>query len=150
MPIQTLGMLLTRRMERAGLKPQGFVANDYRFASGRWPTPGALFAKGAASLGGLFGADMLGDDLEEWLQESALMKRSFRNCAIMSGLIERNFLDRRKTGREVKISTDLIYDVCAAMNRTIFCSGRARRRRYGPARHPRLAQMLTRVRANHA
>ena len=55
---------------------------------------------------------MLGDDLEEWLQELALMKRTFRNCAIISGLIERNFLERReKTGRQVRISTDLIYDV---------------------------------------
>src|SRR3712207_9419389 len=29
---QTLGMLLTRRLERARLKPLGFVANDYGIA----------------------------------------------------------------------------------------------------------------------
>ena len=59
----------------------------------------------------LFGEDMLGDDLEEWLQESALMKRTFRNCAVIAGLIERRFPGKEKTGRQVTISTDLIYDV---------------------------------------
>jgi ATP-dependent Lhr-like helicase len=54
---------------------------------------------------------MLGDDLEEWLQESALMKRTFRICAIVSGLIERRFPGQEKTGRQLTISTDLIYDV---------------------------------------
>ena len=54
---------------------------------------------------------MLGDDLEEWLQESALMKRTFRQNAIISGLIERNYPGREKTGRQLTISTDLIYDV---------------------------------------
>ncbi len=107
----TLGMLLTRRMERAGLKPQGFVANDYALCAWSLADVGALCQTGAVRLEELFSEDMLGDDLEEWLNESALMKRTFRNCAIISGLIERNFLDRRKTGRQVKISTDLIYDV---------------------------------------
>ncbi len=107
----TLGMLLTRRMERAGLKPQGFVANDYALCVWSLEDVGALIAAKSVWLDGLLGRDMLGDDLEEWLEESALMKRTFRNCAIISGLIERNFLDRRKTGRQVKISTDLIYDV---------------------------------------
>ncbi len=107
----TLGMLLTRRMERAGLKPQGFVANDYALCVWSLEDTGTLFAKERVQLEDLLSEDMLGDDLEEWLEESALMKRTFRNCAIVSGLIERNFLDRRKTGRQVKISTDLIYDV---------------------------------------
>lgn len=39
------------------------------------------------------------------------MKRTFRNCAIISGLIERNLPGREKTGRQVRISTDLIYNV---------------------------------------
>lgn len=107
----TLGMLVTRRMERAGLKPQGFVANDYALCIWSLSDLGALFDNGAVRLEDLLGEDMLGDDLEEWLEESALMKRTFRNCAIISGLIERNFLDWRKTGRQVKISTDLIYNV---------------------------------------
>jgi ATP-dependent helicase Lhr and Lhr-like helicase len=54
---------------------------------------------------------MLGDDLEEWLAESALMKRTFRACAMISGLIERRFPGKEKTGRQITISTDLVYDV---------------------------------------
>jgi ATP-dependent Lhr-like helicase len=54
---------------------------------------------------------MLGDDLEEWLQESALMKRTFRQCAVISGLIERRFPGKQKSGKQVTISTDLVYDV---------------------------------------
>jgi len=108
---QTLGMLLTRRMERFGLKPLGFVANDYALAVWGIEDVAAACARGQISLAALFSEDMLGDDLEAWLQESALMKRTFRNCAIISGLIERNFPGREKTGRQVTISTDLIYDV---------------------------------------
>ena len=59
----------------------------------------------------LFDEDMLGDDLESWLQESILMKRTFRNCAIIAGLIERRFPGQEKTGRQVTFSADLIYDV---------------------------------------
>ena len=108
---QTLGMLLTRRLERAGLKPLGFTANDY--ALGVWGLAdlGREIKTKRLRLDDLFSEDMLGDDLEAWLQESALMKRSFRACAIVSGMIERNFFDRRKNGRQVTISTDLIYDV---------------------------------------
>ena len=54
---------------------------------------------------------MLGDDLEEWLAESALMKRTFRHCAIIAGLIERRFPGQEKTRRQVTMSTDLVYDV---------------------------------------
>jgi len=41
---------------------------------------------------------MLGDDLEAWLAESALMKTTFRTCAIISGLIARRFTGEEKTG----------------------------------------------------
>ena len=102
---QTLGMLLTRRMERAGLKPQGFVANEYALAV--W----SLNDPSQADMNALFARDMLGDDLEEWLSESALMKRTFRNCAIVSGLIERRFPGKEKSGCQVTMSTDLVYDV---------------------------------------
>ena len=108
---QTLGMLLTRRMERMGLKPMGFVANEYALAVWSIADPGTRAKKGLFAMGDLFSQDMLGDDLEEWLQESALMKRTFRNCAIISGLIERRFPGKEKTGRQVTISTDLVYDV---------------------------------------
>jgi ATP-dependent Lhr-like helicase len=62
-------------------------------------------------LGALFGEDMLGDDLEDWLAESAMMKRTFRDCAIIAGLIERRFPGQEKTRRQMTISTDLVYDV---------------------------------------
>jgi len=54
---------------------------------------------------------MLGDDLEAWLAESALMKRTFRACAIIAGLIERRALGEEKSRRQLTISTDLVYDV---------------------------------------
>jgi ATP-dependent helicase Lhr and Lhr-like helicase len=108
---QTLGMLLTRRLERARLRPMGFVANEYALAV--WGLGDVAFriARGEFSLGELFDEDMLGDDLEAWLAESALMKRTFRNCAIIAGLIERRFPGQEKFRRQVTISTDLVYDV---------------------------------------
>ncbi|HEV7335540.1 MAG TPA: ligase-associated DNA damage response DEXH box helicase [Bosea sp. (in: a-proteobacteria)] len=108
---QTLGMLLTRRLERARLKPLGFVCNDYGIAVWTLGDMAAAIARGALSLDELFSQDMLGDDLEEWLAESALMKRTFRSCAVIGGLIERRFPGQEKSGRQVTISTDLVYDV---------------------------------------
>jgi ATP-dependent Lhr-like helicase len=108
---QTLGMLLTRRLERTRLKPLGFVANDYAIAVFAAGDMGAAVSDGRLSLAALFDADMLGDDLEAWLAESALMKRTFRYCAVVAGLIERRFPGKEKTSRQVTVSTDLIYDV---------------------------------------
>jgi ATP-dependent Lhr-like helicase len=108
---QTLGMLLTRRLDRARLRPLGFVATDYGLAVWGMADMGAAIAQGRLSLAELFSEDMLGDDLEEWLAESALMKRTFRHCAIIAGLIERRFPGKEKTGRQVTVSTDLVYDV---------------------------------------
>lgn len=108
---QTLGMLLTRRMDRAGLQPMGFVATDYSLAIWAMEDLGAAFAAGQPSLGELFDEDMLGDDLEAWLDESFLLKRTFRNCAIIAGLIEPRHPGKEKTGRQVTVSSDLIYDV---------------------------------------
>ena len=102
---QTLGMLLTRRLERAGARPLGFVASEYALAV--W----ALEDMSGLDMDQLFAPDMLGDDLEEWLAESVLMKRTFRQCAQISGLIARRFPGQEKTGRQVSFSTDLIYDV---------------------------------------
>lgn len=101
----TLAMLLTRRLERLGIGPLGFVCNDYAMAI--W----ALKPMDGLDLDELFAQDMLGDDLESWLAESFMMKRAFKGCAIISGLIERRFPGQEKTGRQVTFSTDLIYDV---------------------------------------
>jgi len=108
---QTLGMLLTRRLERAGLRPLGFVANEYALTVWGLGDLGLRVTRGDLSLAELFNEDMLGDDLEEWLAESALMKRTFRSCAIIAGLIERRFPGEEKTRRQLTISTDLVYDV---------------------------------------
>ncbi len=108
---QTLGMLLTRRLERARLKPMGFVANEYALAVWGVGDIASRIARGEFSLEALFDKDMLGDDLEAWLAESALMKRTFRNCAIIAGLIERRFPGQEKSRRQLTISTDLVYDV---------------------------------------
>jgi ATP-dependent Lhr-like helicase len=108
---QTLGMLLTRRLERARLHPLGFVANEYALAVWGLGDAGSLVARGELSLADLFAEDMLGDDLEAWLAETALMKRTFRQCAVIAGLIERRFPGQEKTRRQVTISTDLVYDV---------------------------------------
>jgi ATP-dependent Lhr-like helicase len=102
---QTLGMLITRRLERLRLRPLGFVANEYALAV--W----GLRDMGGADMAKLFDEDMLGDDLDAWLAESALYKRTFRNCAIIAGLIERRRPGAEKTGRQVTFSSDLIYDV---------------------------------------
>ena len=102
---QTLGMLLTRRLERLRMRPLGFVANEYALAV--W----ALRDMGGVDMAQLFAEDMLGDDLDAWLAESNLYKRTFRNCAIISGLIERRYPGREKSGRQVTFSSDLIYDV---------------------------------------
>jgi ATP-dependent Lhr-like helicase len=102
----TLAMLLTKRLERIGAAPLGFVCNDYALAI--W----ALKPLDGLDFDDLFAEDMLGDDLESWLLESFMMKRAFKGCAIVSGLIERRFPGQeQKTGRQVTFSTDLIYDV---------------------------------------
>ncbi|MDQ0349464.1 ligase-associated DNA damage response DEXH box helicase [Ancylobacter vacuolatus] len=108
---QTLGMLLTRRLDRAGLHPLGFMANDYALVIYGVSDMSLAIAQGRLSLDALFDADMLGDDLEEWLAESALMKRTFRQCAVIAGLIERRFPGKEKNSRQVTMSTDLVYDV---------------------------------------
>ncbi|GAB4370204.1 MAG: ligase-associated DNA damage response DEXH box helicase [Kiloniellaceae bacterium] len=100
---QTLGMLLTRRMERAGLSPLGFVATDYVIAV--WSL------KPAGDVDALFDEDMLGDDLEEWMAESSMLRRTFRNVAVIAGLIEARMPGQEKSGRQVTFNADLIYDV---------------------------------------
>lgn len=99
---QTLGLLVTRRMEAAGLSPLGFVANDYALLI--WglepvPDPAALLT-----------AQGLREGLETWLAGNAVVKRTFRGVATVAGLIERNFPGLRKTGRQATFSSDILYD----------------------------------------
>lgn len=100
---QSLGMLITRRMEAAGLSPLGFVASDY-----------ALAVWGLKAIGNpqdLLSPDILADEFREWVEGSYLLRRAFREVAVIGGLVERLHPGRRKTGRQVTFSTDLIYDV---------------------------------------
>ena len=100
---QTLGMLLTRRMERFGCTPLGFVATDYVVAvwSAHEPT----------DVPALFEQDLLGDDLEAWMAESSMLRRTFRNVAVIAGLVDRNQPGAERSRRQVTVNTDLIYDV---------------------------------------
>jgi len=100
--LQTLGLLITRRMENNGLHPLGFVSTDYALLI--WglealPDPAPLLAR-----------DGMIEGLETWLAENAVMKRSFRNVATIAGLIDRNMPGKRKTGRQATFSSDILYD----------------------------------------
>lgn len=108
---QTLGVLLTRRLERARARPLGFVANDYAIAVWGLGDMGRLIGTGRLSLSELFDEDMLGDDLDAWLQESSLMQRAFHYCSVISGLVERRHPGKEKTGRQLSVSTKLVFDV---------------------------------------
>jgi ATP-dependent Lhr-like helicase len=100
---QSLGMLVTRRMETAGLKPLGFVASDYAIAT--------YSLEPVTDPAPLFSREVLEDEFVEWVQQSSLLKRAFREVAVIGGLVERQHPGKRKTGRQVTFSTDLIYDV---------------------------------------
>src|SRR5262249_61904294 len=103
---QTPGMLLTRRLERARLRPLGFVANEYALAVWGLGDPARAIDRGELSLAALFDEDMLGDEIEAWVGGSGLMKGTFRNCAIIGGLIERRFPGEGKSRRQMTRSTD--------------------------------------------
>ncbi|MBM2291492.1 ligase-associated DNA damage response DEXH box helicase [Sulfitobacter pseudonitzschiae] len=103
--MQTLGLLLTKRMEELGLDPLGFLATDY--ATLIWglepitdPAP-------------LFDIDALRDGLDRWLAGNAVMKRTFRASATIAGLIDRNTPTARKSGRQATFSSDILYDTLA-------------------------------------
>ncbi|MFS4582294.1 ligase-associated DNA damage response DEXH box helicase [Phaeobacter sp. C3_T13_0] len=100
--MQTLGLLLTKRMEELSLDPLGFVASDY--ATLIW---GLTPVEDPAPL---LNPTELRAGLEGWLAGNAVMKRSFRTVANIAGLIERNTPGRRKNGRQATFSSDILYD----------------------------------------
>ena len=100
---QTLGMLLTKRMERFGFQPLGFVATAYVLAT--WS------ARQPFDIARLFEQDLLGDDLEAWMAESSMLRRTFRHVAVIAGLIARYQPGADKNRRQVTVNSDLIYDV---------------------------------------
>ena len=100
---QALGMLITKRMDERGLMPGGFVANDYSLAV--WGL------KPVTDPAPLLSPDILTHEFVEWVTESHLLRRAFREVAVIAGLVERQHPGRRKSGKQVTFSTDLIYDV---------------------------------------
>jgi ATP-dependent Lhr-like helicase len=100
---QTLGLLVTKRMERLGMGPLGYVGTDYVLAI--WS---AFEPTGVERL---FAEDILGDEMEEWLAESSMLRRSFRNIATIAGLLEKHHPGAEKSGRQMTMNADLIYDV---------------------------------------
>ncbi|AUH64759.1 ligase-associated DNA damage response DEXH box helicase [Paracoccus zhejiangensis] len=100
--LQTLGLLMTRMMEEAGLGPLGFLSTDYALLI--WSLdpvtdPAPLLDRAGLRAG-------LGD----WLGSNAVMKRTFRTVATIAGLIQRNLPGLRKTGRQATFSSDILYD----------------------------------------
>lgn len=100
---QSLGMLLTKRLERFGFGPLGYVATDYVLATWSVSEP--------TDIANLLEEDLLGDDLEAWMAESSMLKRTFRQVAVISGLIARYQPGADKNRRQVTVNSDLIYDV---------------------------------------
>ncbi|MBR0682360.1 ligase-associated DNA damage response DEXH box helicase [Roseomonas eburnea] len=100
---QTLGMLVTKRMEKLGMGPLGYVGTDYVLAIWSAFEPTDVQA--------LFTEDILGDEMEEWLAESSMLRRTFRNIATIAGLIEKSHPGAEKSGRQMTMNSDLIYDV---------------------------------------
>lgn len=100
--MQTLGLLVTRRMEEAGLDPMGFVATDYAVLI--WGL------KKVTDIAPLLTNDGIHEALDGWLQGNAVMKRTFRNAAIIAGLIDRNYPGKRSSGKQATFSSDILYD----------------------------------------
>ena len=99
---QTLALLVTKGMEEAGLEPLSFVCSDYAaLISGLKPVEDvAPFLR----------VNGVREALADWLDGNAVMKRTFRNAAIIAGLIDRNFPGKRSSGRQATFSSDILYD----------------------------------------
>ena len=83
--------------------PGGFVANDYSLAV--WGL------KPVTDPAPLLSPDILAHEFVDWVQDSYLLRRAFREVAVIAGLVERQHPGKRKSGKQVTFSTDLIYDV---------------------------------------
>ena len=100
---QTLGFLMSKKMQRIGYKPISFVATDYALAI--WSINEVI------DVNIILNDDLMLDDLYEWLEETPLLKKNFRDAAIISGLIERSIPGQKKTGKQVLFNSDLIFNV---------------------------------------
>ncbi|AXC49196.1 ligase-associated DNA damage response DEXH box helicase [Paracoccus suum] len=100
--LQTLGLLMSRQMEEAGLGPLGFLSTDYALLI--WSL------EPVTDTAPLLDREGLRAGLGDWLQGNSVMKRTFRNVAVVSGLIHRNMPGARRTGKQATFSSDILYD----------------------------------------
>jgi ATP-dependent Lhr-like helicase len=98
-----LGFLLTKRMETLGLAPINFTITDYALT--------ITSLEPVNTLDGLLGPDILHKELDDWIINSPMVKRSFRKIATIAGLTEQRLPGQQRTMKQVTFSTDLIYDV---------------------------------------
>ncbi|WP_212373410.1 ligase-associated DNA damage response DEXH box helicase [Acetobacter persici] len=135
---QTLGLLLTKMLEESGKGPLGFVANDYMIAC--W------CVQPTGSMAELFSQDLMQGNLTDWLAESAMLRRTFRDVAIIAGLIERNYPGREKNRRQMTVSSDLLYDVLRKYDPDhILLQATWRQAQEGLTDLKRLSDMLARI-----
>jgi len=100
---QTLGIILINRMESLGLRPLAFVATDYALSI--WSI------KKCSNINRLLEIKSLLININQLLISTSLIRRHFKEIAIISGLIDKNYPGHRKTERQIKFNSDLIYDV---------------------------------------
>ena len=100
---QTLGIILINRMESLGLRPLAFVATDYALSI--WSI------KKCTNINRLLEIKSLLKNINQLLISTSLIRRHFKEIAIISGLIDKNYPSHRKTERQIKFNSDLIYDV---------------------------------------
>jgi ATP-dependent Lhr-like helicase len=99
---QTLGMLVTKRMERMGMGRSATSA-----PTTCWPS-GPPSSRRASRL---FEEDIWARSWRSGWRRAAMLRRSFRNIATVAGLIEKNHPGQEKSGRQMTMNADLIYDV---------------------------------------
>lgn len=99
---QTLGLLLSQAMEKQGLAPLSLMASDH-----------ALLLSSLHEVldpAALLNLPKLKEEFVDWLNQSSLMKRSFRSIATIAGLIQKQTPGQRKSGKQATFSSDILYD----------------------------------------
>ena len=67
--------------------------NDYGLAIWSFKKP--------ENVNDLLDTDIVFEEFEEWLQDTPLLKRLFRDVALISGLVEKRIPGSEKTGKQV-------------------------------------------------
>ena len=80
-------------MKREKFRPMGFTMTDYGLAVWSFKKPTAIES--------LLDPDIVFEEFEEWLQDTPLLKRLFRDVALISGLVEKKVPGSEKTGKQI-------------------------------------------------